>query len=158
MWRRNRSTHFGKIFERDGFHSLHCTKIAGRFSRHATLNSFVKQTLGSLDFPSMLEARVLYKTKGKCPDGVTMIPWELVKTTCVGCHVCRCSAGQPSCLNQDSLFNSRTTATETEACKSGKFGELIDNGNSFQPKAIEVPSSSDERSETFITRPCKTSL
>ena len=35
--------------ERDGLHGLSCTKEAGRFSRHATLNSVIKQKLGSLD-------------------------------------------------------------------------------------------------------------
>ena len=58
---------------------LSCTKSAGRFSRHATLNSLIKQTLGSLDLPSMLEPRGLYRTDGKRPDGVTMIPWEMGK-------------------------------------------------------------------------------
>ena len=65
--------------ERDGLHGLSCTKSAGRFSRHATLNSLIKQTLGSLDLPSMLEPRGLYRTDGKRPDGVTLIPWEMGK-------------------------------------------------------------------------------
>ena len=71
--------HCGKRVERDGLHGLSCTKSAGRFSRHATLNSLIKQTLGSLDLPSMLEPRGLYRTDGKHPDGVTMIPWEMGK-------------------------------------------------------------------------------
>ena len=58
--------------ERDGLPGLSCTKSAGRFSRHATL---IKHTLGSLDLPSMLEPRGLYRTDGKRPDGV-------------GCHSC----------------------------------------------------------------------
>ena len=71
--------HCGKRVEWDGLHGLSCTKSAGRFSRHATLNSLLKQTLGSLDLPSMLEPRGLYRTDGKRPDGVTMIPWEIGK-------------------------------------------------------------------------------
>ena len=55
------------------------TKSAGRFSRHATLNSFIKQALRSLDLPSMLEPRGLYRTDRKLTDGVTMIPWEMDK-------------------------------------------------------------------------------
>ena len=51
--------HCGKRVERDGLHGLSCTKSAGRFSRHATLNSLINQTLGSLDLPSMLEPRGL---------------------------------------------------------------------------------------------------
>ena len=42
--------HCGKRVERDGVHGLSCTKSAGRFSRLATLNSLIKQTLGSLGF------------------------------------------------------------------------------------------------------------
>ena len=66
--------HCGKRVERDDLHGLSCTKSAGRSSRHATLNSLIKQTLGSLDLPSMLEPPRLYRTDGKRPDGVTMIP------------------------------------------------------------------------------------
>ena len=35
--------------------------------------------LGSLDLPSMLEPRGLFRTDGKRPDGVTMSPWEMGK-------------------------------------------------------------------------------
>ena len=66
--------HCGKRVERHGLHGLSCTKSAGRFSRHATLNSLIKQTLVPLDLLSMLETRGLYRTDGKRPDSVTMIP------------------------------------------------------------------------------------
>ena len=69
--------HCGKRVERDGLHGLSCTKSAGRFSRHATLSSLIKQTLEPLDLPSVLEPRGRYGTKGKRPDGPTMIPWEV---------------------------------------------------------------------------------
>ena len=57
--------HCGKRVERNGVHSLSCTKSAGRFSCHATLNSFMKLTLRSLDLPVMLKPRGLYSW----PDG-----------------------------------------------------------------------------------------
>ena len=71
--------HCCKRVERDGLHGLSCTKSAGRFSRHGNRNSLIKQTLGSLDLPSRLEPRGLYRTDAKRPDGVTMIPWEMGK-------------------------------------------------------------------------------
>ena len=43
------------------------------------LNSLIKQTLGSLDLLLMLKPRGLYRTDGKRPDGVTMIPWKMGK-------------------------------------------------------------------------------
>ena len=139
----------GKRVERDGLHGLSCTKSAGRFSRHGTLNSLIKQTLGSLDLPSMLEPRVLYRTDGKRPDGVTMIPWEMGKQLVWDVTVVDALA--PSRLNQGSSCNPGTTATEAEARKIEKYRELIDNGYIFQPVALEVQGSLGESSEIFIT-------
>ena len=111
--------HCGKRVERDDLHSLSCTKSAGRFSRHATLNSLIKQTLESLDLPSMLEPRGLYRTDGKRADGVTMIPWEMGKQLVWDVTVVDALA--PSRLNQGSLCNPGTTATEAEARKIEKY-------------------------------------
>ena len=145
--------HCGKRVERDGLHGLSCTKSAGRFSRHATLNSLINQTLGSLDLPSMLEPRGLYRTDGKRPDGVTMIPWEMGKQLVWDVTVVDALA--PSRLNQGSLCNPGTTATGAEARKIEKYRELIDIGYIFQPVALEVQGSLGESSEIFITRLCK---
>ena len=142
-----------KRVERDGLHGLSCTKSAGRCSRHATLNSLIKQTLGSLDMPSMLEPRGLYRTDGKRPDGVAMILREMGKQLVWDVTVVDALA--PSRLNQGSLCNPRTTATEAEARKIEKYRELLDNGYIFQPVALEVQGSLGESSEIFITRLCK---
>ena len=61
----------------------------------------------------------------------------------------------PSGLNQGSLCNPGSTATEAEARRIEKFRELIDNGYIFQPVAMEVQGSFGESSEIFITSPCK---
>ena len=109
--------------------------------------------LGSLDLPSMLEPRGLYRTEVKRPDSVTMIPWEMGKQLVWDVTVVDALA--PSRLNQGSLCNPGTTATEAEASKIEKYRELIDNGCSFQPVALEVQGSLDESSEIFITGLCK---
>ena len=145
--------HCGKRVERDGLHGLSCTKSAGRFSRHATLNSLIKQTLGSLDLPSMLEPPGLYRTDGKRPDDVTMIPWKMGKQLVWDVTVVDALA--PSRLNQGSLCNPGTTATEAEARKIEKYCELLDNGYTFQPVALEVQGSLGESNGIFITRLCK---
>ena len=46
-------------------------------SRHDSLHSLHKQTLGSFDLPSMLKPRGLYRTDVKSPDGVTVVPREM---------------------------------------------------------------------------------
>ena len=145
--------HCGKRVERDGLHGLSCNKSGGHFSRRATLNSLIKQTLGSLDVPSMLEPRGLYRTDGKRPDGVTMIPWEMGKQLVWDVTVVDALA--PSRLKQGSLCNPGTKATEGEARKIEKYCELINNGYIFQRVALNVHGSLGESSENFITRPCK---
>ena len=116
--------HCGKRVERDGLHGLSCTKSAGCFSRYATLNSLMKQALGFLDLPSMFEPRGLYRTDSQRPDGVTMSPWEMGKQLVWDATVVDALA--PSRLNQGSLCNPGTTATENEARKIEKYRELID--------------------------------
>ena len=101
----------------------------------------------------MLEPRGLYRTDGKRPDGVTKIPWEMGKQLVWDVTVVDALA--PSRLNQGSLCNPRTTATEAEARKIEKYRDLIDNGYTFQPAALEVQGSLGESSEIFITRLCK---
>ena len=92
-------------------------------------------------------------TYGKRPDGVTMIPWEMGKHPMWDVTVVDSLA--PSRLNQGSLCNPGTTATEAEARKIEKYCELIDNGYIFQPVALEVQGSLGDSSEIFITRPCE---
>ena len=71
--------------------------------------------MGSLDLPSMLEPRGLYRTDGKRPDGVTTIPWKMGKQLVWDVTVVDALA--PSRLNQGSLCNPGTTATKVEARK-----------------------------------------
>ena len=73
-----------------------------------------------------LEPPGLYRTDGKRPDGVTMIPWEMGKQ--LVWYVTVVDALASSRLNQGSLCNPRTTATEAEARKIEKHRELKDNG------------------------------
>ena len=145
--------HCGKRFEFDSLHALSCTKCAGPFSRHASLNSLIKQTLRCLDVPSMLVPRGLYRTDGKRPDGVTMILWEMDKQLVWDVTVVDAIA--PSRLNQGALCNPGTIPTEAEARKNEKYCELLDNGYIFQPVALEVQESMGESSAIFVTRLCK---
>ena len=138
--------HCGKRFEGDGLHGLSCTKRSGHFSRHATLNSLIKQTLGSLDLPSMLELGGLYRTDGKRPDGVTMIPWELGKQ--LVCEVTVVESLAPSRLKQGSLCIPGTIATEAEVRKIEEYRELIDNGYIFQFLLHRVYKGSSDKVKT----------
>ena len=63
-----------------------------------------------------------------------MIPWEMGKQLVLDVTVVDALA--PSHLNQGSLCNPGTTATEAEACKSEKYRELIDNGYVFSASGL----------------------
>ena len=82
-----------------------------------------------------------------------MIPWEMGKQ--LAWDVTVVDALAPSRLNEGSLCNQGTTATEAEARKIETYGQLIDNGNIFQPVALEIQGFLGESSEIFITRLCK---
>ena len=84
----------------------------------------------------MLEPRGQYRTDGEGPDVVIMIPWEMGQQLVWDVTVVDALA--PSRLDQGSLYNLGTTATEAEARKIEKYRELIDNGYIFQPVALEV--------------------
>ena len=101
----------------------------------------------------MLEPRGLYRTDGKRPDGVTMIPWQMGEPLVWDVTVVDALA--LSRLNQVSLCNPGTTATEAEVRKIEKYRELIDNGYIFQPVALELQGSLGESNGNFITRLCK---
>ena len=100
----------------------------------------------------MLKSRGLYRTGGKRPDGVTMIPWEMGKQLVWDVTVV--DALTRSRLNQGSLCNPGTTATDAEARKIEKYREIIDNRYIFQPVALEVQGSLGESCEIFITCLC----
>ena len=91
----------------------------------------------------MLEPRGLYRTDGKRTDGFAMIPWERGKQLVWDVPVKNALA--PILLNQGSLCNPGTTATEAETRKIEKYRELIDNGYIFQTVALEVQGSLEGR-------------
>ena len=84
----------------------------------------------------MLEPCGLYRTDGKRQDGVTMIPWEMGKQ--LVWDVTIADALAPSRLNQGSLCDPGTTATEAEARKiegvavnRSNFSGRKDRGRTF---------------------------
>ena len=105
--------------------------VAPRVLVASHVNSLLKQTLVCLNLASMLEPCGLYRTDGERPDGVTMILWEMGKQ--LVWDVTLADALAQSRLNQGSLCNPETTATEAEARKIEKHRELNDNGHLFQP-------------------------
>ena len=78
----------GAQVDQRGSHGLSCQKSAGRFSRHSAINDILKRACASVHVPASLEPTGLFRTDGKRPDGLTLIPWSRGKcllwdATCV---------------------------------------------------------------------------
>jgi hypothetical protein len=58
-----------------GIHGLSCSKSSDRFSRHIEINSIINRSLTSIHVNSTLKPNGLSRDGGKCPDGMTLVPW-----------------------------------------------------------------------------------
>jgi len=50
--------------------------MSGITARHALLNNIIWRGLAKAGFSATKEPAGLARSDGKCPDGVTLIPWE----------------------------------------------------------------------------------
>ena len=57
---------------------LSCRKSAGRYHRHSAVNNIIHRALAVAHVPSRLEPLGLYRSDGKRPDGVSIVPWKCV--------------------------------------------------------------------------------
>ena len=57
-------------------HGLSCKRSAGRHYRHSAINDIIHRALVAAHVPSRLEPSGLYRSDGKRPDGITMVPWK----------------------------------------------------------------------------------
>ena len=68
--------HCGSEVDHFGVHGLSYRMCEGRHFRHSVLNNIIHCTLSSAQVPSQLEPSGIYRSEGKRPDGITMVPWE----------------------------------------------------------------------------------
>ena len=66
----------GKSVDESGLHGLSCWRSQGRRARHSELNQIIHRSLAAIQVPSTLEPRGLYRSDGRRPDGLSLIPWS----------------------------------------------------------------------------------
>ena len=66
----------GSDVDESGTHGLSCRRSKGQIPRHSGLNHVVHRALEAIQIPSTLEPRGLYRTDGRRPDGLSLIPWS----------------------------------------------------------------------------------
>ena len=68
--------HCGAEVNHLGTHGLSCVRSEGLHNRHAALNDIVHRALTAAHIPSRLEPSGIFRSDGKRPDGITLVPWK----------------------------------------------------------------------------------
>ena len=76
--------HCGAEVNHLGTHGLSCIRSEGRHHRHAAPNDIIHRALTSAHIPSRLEPNGIYRSDGKRPDGITVVPWKREADSCYG--------------------------------------------------------------------------
>ena len=65
-----------------GLHSFVCRRAPGRSARHHALNDLIARSFASAGVPVTKEPIGLFRSDGKRPDGLTLVPWQSGKSLC----------------------------------------------------------------------------
>ena len=68
--------HCGSDVDEMGTHGLSCRFSKGCHFRHAAINDTIKRWINAAKITCLLEPNGRYRSHGKRPDGVTMVPWS----------------------------------------------------------------------------------
>jgi len=75
----------GSVVDARGLHSFFCKRAPDRSARHHALNDLVARSLATAGVPVTKEPAGLFRTDGKRPNGLTLVPRESAKSLC--CYV-----------------------------------------------------------------------
>ena len=59
-----------------GPHAFVCKMAPTRITRHHALNDIISRAFASAKIPVTKAPSGLFRSDGKCPDGLTLIPWQ----------------------------------------------------------------------------------
>ena len=126
--------HCGAEVNHLGTHGLSCTRSEGRHHRHAALNEIVHRALTAAHIPSRLVTSGIFRSDGKRPDGITVVPWK-------GGRVLVWDATCPATFAPSYLSSAASdvgaVATAVEVRKRRKYSHL-DQGHLFVLVAIKT--------------------
>ena len=138
--------HCGAEVDRYGTHGLSCRWSEGRHYWHVSLNDIIHRALSSAKVPSRLEPAGIYRSDGKRPDGITLVPWESGKllvwdATCADTFA-------PSYIS-DAASGVGVVAAQAEARKVAKYQHL-DTSHSFAPVSVETSGVFGPQTHAFL--------
>ena len=136
----------GEEVDASGTHGLHCRRSAGRHSRHAALNTLIKNSLASIDVPAILEPSGLFRSDGKRVDGVTVVPWKSGRA--LAWDVTCCDIFAPS-YSTVSASGAGMVARRAEERKKALYEEIVST-HVFIPIAIETSGAFGDDTLEFL--------
>lgn len=137
----------GDMVDEYGLHGLHCSKSAGRFSRHQEINQILHRALSSCQVPNSLEPPGLLRNDGKRVDGVSLIPWK--RGRCIAWDATCGDTYAPSYVSNSSSA-AGFVAAKLENLKRSKYSSLIQQNIDFLPFAVETAGTFGEDALNFV--------
>ena len=138
--------HCGAEVDHLATHGLSCRWSEGRHFRHAALNDIVHRALSSAKVPSRLEPAGIYRSDGKRPDGITVVPWERGKLLVWDAT---CSDTFAPSYSSNAASEVGAVAAMAEERKKAKY-EHLDASHSFVPVAVETAGVFGPLTHTFL--------
>ena len=74
--------HCGSLVDARGLHSFVCKRAPSRSARHHALNDLIARSFAAAGIPVTKEPTGLFRSDGKRPEGLTLVPWQNGKSLC----------------------------------------------------------------------------
>uniref|UniRef100_A0A1X7UK63 Uncharacterized protein n=1 Tax=Amphimedon queenslandica TaxID=400682 RepID=A0A1X7UK63_AMPQE len=127
-------------------HGLSCRRSKDRHLRHSSVNFVIQRALSAVGVPSHLEPSGLYRSDGKRPDGVTMVPWSSGKPLVWDAT---CPDTLAPSYERFAVCSPGAVAQASEKCAKYKS---LDYSYSFTPVAIETLGAIGPKSLSFLKK------
>ena len=138
--------HCGSEVNGFGIHGLSCRWIEGRHHCHSSLNNIVFRAMSAAKVPSRLEPSGIYRSDGKCPDGMSIVPWKSGKLL-----VWDVTCADTFAPLYTSIASSKpgAAAAQAEERKCSKYSHLSST-HIFTPISIETSGSLGPKTRDFL--------
>ena len=138
--------HCGAEVDCLAIHGLSCRWSQGRHHRHTAINDIIHRALSSAKIPSRLEPSGLYRSDGKRPDGISVVPWRRGKLLVWDATCPDTFAPSYSAL---ATIEAGAVAAKAEAGKCQIYSHL-DPNHLFEPVAIETSGAFGPSTRVFL--------
>jgi hypothetical protein len=137
----------GAMVDVRGSHALSCKRTSGRLIRHNYLNDIILRSLNRASIPATKEPVGLFRSDGKKPDGLTLIPWK--EGRCLVWDVTVADTTAVSYVSSTSIA-SGSAAEQAATRKLTKYADLC-RRYEFVPIALESHGPFCASATTFLT-------